>query len=186
MDESDLFKSIEITIAYFLPGILFSSLIFRDLINMGLFPEKNVSFSLTEYIAIGFIMGPLLRGCDSLLIQVILKNNIFNFCLRNKYNELRNRLRLVLLDTHKYILISKLNNNIYNIENYLESLCSGYLWTSCILFIKFIFLLRSSIVLLNLYLFLLSLLTLLFSWIILYEGIYYGDEYTALLEEGLD
>lgn len=179
MDESELFKSIEILIAYFLPGILFSLLIFRDLINIvGLFPEKNLSFSLQEYTVIGIIMGPLLRGCDTLLLSIILKFNIFNHFLFIKYNKLRKNWSDVLCGRRKYILISKLDNNIRNIENYLESLTDGYLWTSFILFLKFL-----SLLLLNFYL--LSLLTLLLSWIILYEGIDYGNEYVELLREGL-
>lgn len=78
MEENEIYKSIELLVAYFLPGILFSLLIIPDLKNIGLFYTKNFSLSLQEYIIVGIIIGPLLRGCDTLLYKYFLKYNIFN------------------------------------------------------------------------------------------------------------
>lgn len=176
MDESQIFKSVEVLVAYFLPGILFSLLIIPELLSIGLFQQKDVSFSLEEYTMIGIIIGPLLRGCDSLLYKYILNYNILNHWLLIKYRRLRKKWSDVLSGSNKYNLFSELDGDTRNMGYYLESLADGYLWSSFILFIKFLFLLINS----NTYL---SLLTLSLSWIILYEGIDYVTDYIELISK---
>ncbi len=174
MDDKELFKSVELLIAYFLPGVLFSFLIIPDLINIGLFQEKKFLSTLGDYTIIGIIMGPLLRGCDTLLYKYILKYNILNHYLWIKYKTLRKNWSVVLSGGNKYTLISKLNKDVRTIVFTLESLSDGYMWTSFVLFLK------SLILLINFH-FYLGLIILSLSWIILYEGIDYGMEYVELL-----
>lgn len=174
MEENEIYKSIELLVAYFLPGILFSLLIIPDLVNIGLFYKKDFSFSLEEYTIIGIIMGPLLRGCDTLLYKYILNYNILNHCLWIKYRNFRKAWSNILTDK-KYILVSKLNKENRNLVSYVESLADGYLWTSFIFFIKSLFLLIN----LNIYL---GLLALSLSWVIFYEGMDYLEEYIELLK----
>src|SRR3990172_8071464 len=95
MYDDEIFKSIEVLIGYFMPGLLLSLLIvpdllndlnlLNDLLNFGLFPIPLLSInlninSLGIYIFLGIIMGALLRGCDSFFHDYILKKNLINLC----------------------------------------------------------------------------------------------------------
>ena len=175
MNENQMFKSVEVFVAYSLPGLLFSLLIIPELLNIELFHQNYVSFSLDEYIIIGIIIGPLLRGCDTLLYKYILKFNILNHWLLIKYRRLRELWLYVLSGSSKCDLVLKLDGHTRSMAYYEESLADGYMWSSFVLFIKFIFLLNS-----NIYL---SLITLLLSWIILNEGMDHLADYINITKE---